>query len=160
MATQAERTAALEANYVHVDKKLTAMSGTLDAVRSEVAELRVTLTGEIADVRTMVHKEIADVRTHLDDRFERVDERFERIDERFERIDERFEGIHSAIANDRVQRSETKFRVALRVTGWLAGVVTTVLGAVVGGLFVFARFLLPRLEKLAFLAQDTAPLVG
>ena len=93
MATQAERTAALEANYAHVDKKLTAMSGTLDAVRTEVAELRVTLTGEIADVRTMVHKEIADVRTHLDDRFERVDERFERIDERFEGIDERFEGI-------------------------------------------------------------------
>ena len=117
MATQAERITALEVHYEHVDKTLTAMSGTLDAVRAEVAEIR----------------------THLDDRFNR---------------------IQMAIADDKVASSETKFRVALRVTGWLAGVVATVLGAVVGGLFVFARFLLPRLEKLAFLAQDTAPLVG
>ena len=142
MATQAERTTALEVHYEHVDKTLTAMSGTLDAVRAEVA-----------DVRTMVHKEIAGVRAHLDDRLDRIDERFDRTDERFDRI-------QNAITDDRVQRSETKLRVALRVIGWLAGVVTTVLGAVVGGLFVFARFLLPRLEKLAFLAQDTAPLVG
>ena len=153
MASQAERTTALEVHYEHVDKRLTAMSGTLDAVRAEVtevraevAELRVNLTDEIAGVRTMVHKEIAGVRAHLDDRLDRVDERFDRIQE--------------AITDDRVQRSETKLRVALRVIGWLAGVVTTVLGAVVGGLFVFARFLLPRLEKLAFLAQDTGPLVG
>ena len=124
MATQAERIAALEVHYVHVDKTLTAMSATLDAVRAEVAD------------------------------------GFDRIDEKFERIDEKFERIQNAIADDRVARSETKFRVALRVTGWLAGVVTTVLGAVVGGLFVFARFLLPRLEKLAFLAQDTGALVG
>ncbi|MYF29265.1 MAG: hypothetical protein F4169_10480 [Gammaproteobacteria bacterium] len=117
MATQAERITALEVHYEHVDKTLTAMSGTLDAVRAEVAEIR----------------------THLDDRFNR---------------------IQMAIADDKVASSETKFRVALRVTGWLAGVVATVLGAVVGGLFVFARFLLPRLEKLAFLAQDTASLVG
>ena len=142
MATQAERTTALEVHYEHVDKTLTAMSGTLDAVRAEVTEVRA----EVADVRTMVHKEIAGVRAHLDDRLDRVDERFDRIQE--------------AITDDRVQRSETKLRVALRVIGWLAGVVTTVLGAVVGGLFVFARFLLPRLEKLAFLAQDTGPLVG
>ena len=117
MATQAERIAALDVHYVHVDKTLTAMSATLDAVRAEVAE----------------------VRTNLDDRFSR---------------------IQKAIADDRAERSETKFRVALRVTGWLAGVVTTVLGAVVGGLFVFARFLLPRLRELASLAQDAAPLVG
>ena len=76
--------------------------------------------------------------------------------DRFERIDDRFEHIQTAIADDRVARSETKFRVI----GWLAGVVATVLGAVVGGLFVFARFLLPRLERLAFLAQDTALIVG
>ena len=124
MATHAERIAALEVHYVHVDKTLIAMSATLDAIRAEVVD------------------------------------RFDRIDEKFERIDERFERIQNVIADDRVARSETKFRVALRVTGWLAGVVTTVLGAVVGGLFVFARFLLPRLEKLAFLAQDTGPLVG
>ena len=117
MATQAERTAALEVHYQHVDKTLTAISATLDAVRGDVADLR----------------------TDLDDRFNR---------------------IQKAIADDRVARNETKFRVALRVTGWLAGVVTTVLGAVVGGLFVFARFLLPRLERLASLAQDAAPLVG
>ena len=135
MAPQAERTAALETHYEHVDKTLTAMNGTLDAVRAEFAELRET-----------VRNEIADVRTHLEDRLDRIDERFERF--------------QKAITDDRVSRSETKFRVALRVTGWLAGVVTTVLGAVVGGLFVFARFLLPRLEKLAFLAHDTAPLVG
>ena len=160
MATQAERTTALEVRYEHVDKRLTVMSGTLDAVRAEVtevraevAELRVNLTDEIAGVRTMVHKEIAGVRAHLDDRLDRIDERFDRTDERFDRI-------QKAITDDRVQRSETKLRVALRVIGWLAGVVTTVLGAVVGGLFVFARFLLPRLEKLAFLAQDTGPLVG
>ena len=146
MATQAERTTALETHYEHVDKTLTSMSGTLDTVRTEVARLRVTLTDQIADVRTTVHKEIADVRTQIDDRLDRIDKRFDRI--------------QKAITDDRVERNETKLRVALRVIGWLAGVVTTVLGAVVGGLFVFARFLLPRLEKLAFLAQDTAPLVG
>ena len=117
MATQAERTAALEAHYEHVDKTLTAMNGTLDAVRA------------------MVH----DVRTHLDAKLER---------------------IQKAIADHRVERSVTKFRVALRVTGWLVGIVTVVLGAVVGGLFVFDRFLIPKLDKLAFLAQDAAPLAG
>ena len=117
MATQAERTAALEAHYEHVDKTLTAMYRTLDAVRAEVAD-------------------------------------------RFDRIDEKFERIQKAIADDRVERSEMKLRVALKVTGWLVGIVTTVLGTVVGGLFVFARFLLPRLDKLSSLAQDAAPLVG
>ena len=131
MATQAERITALEVHYEHVDKTLTAMSATLDAFRAEVA-----------------------------DRFDRIDEKFERIDEKFGRIDEKFERIQKAIADDRVERSETKLRVALRVTGWLVGVVTAVLGSVVGAMFFFARFLLPRLDKLASLAQDTAPLVG
>ena len=135
MRTQAERTAALETHYEHVDKTLTVMSGTLDAIRSEVAELRETVRDEIADVRTMVRNEIA----HLAGKLER---------------------IQKDIADDRVERSETKPRVALRVTGWLVGVVTTVLGTVVGAMFFFARFLLPRLDKLASLAQDTAPLVG
>ncbi len=50
-------------------------------------------------------------------------------------------------------RNETKLKVALRVIGWLVGIVTTVLGAVIGGLFVFARFLLP---KLASAMQEAA----
>lgn len=124
MATQAERITALEVHYEHVDKTLTAMSATLDAVRAEVAD------------------------------------RFDRIDEKFDRIDEKFDRIEKAIADDRVERSETKLRVALRVTGWLVGIVTAVLGAVVGGLFVFARLLIPKLGEFASLAQDAAPLVG
>ena len=131
MATQAERITALEVHYEHVDKTLTAMSATLDAFRAEVA-----------------------------DRFDRIDEKFERIDEKFGRIDEKFERIQKAIADDRVERSETKLQVALRVTSWLVGIVTAVLGAVVGGLFVFARFLIPKLGQLASLGQDAAPLVG
>ena len=145
MATQAERITALEVHYEHVDKTLTAISGTLDAVRAEVAD-RFDRIDEKFD--------------RIDERFERIDGKFERIDERFERIDERFERIQNAIAADRVERSETKLRVALRVIGWLTGVVTTVLGAVVGGLFVFARFLLPKLGQFASLAQDASPLVS
>lgn len=145
MATQAERITALEVHYEHVDKTLTAMSATLDAFRAEFGEFRTHLDGKF---------------NRIDERFERIDGKFERIDERFERIDERFERIQNAIADDRVERSETKLRVALRVIGWLTGVVTTVLGAVVGGLFVFARFLLPKLGQLASLAQDAGPLVG
>ena len=117
MATQAERITALEVHYEHVDKTLTAMSATLDAVRAEIAD-------------------------------------------RFDRIDEKFERIQKVIADDKVERSETKLRVSLKVTGWLVGIVTAVLGAVVGGLFVFARFLIPKLGQLASLAQDAAPLVG
>lgn len=131
MATQAERIAALEVHYEHVDKTLTAMNGTLDAIRAEFGEFR----------------------THIEERFNGIDERFNGIDERFNRI-------YQVIAADKVERSETKLRVAFKVIGWLAGVVTAVLGAVVGGLFVFARFLLPKLGQLASLAQDTAPLVG
>ena len=160
MATQAERIAILEVHHEHVDKTLTAMGGTLDAVRAEVAEVRVILTDEIAGVRTMVHNEITDVRTHLDDRLDRIDERFERMDDRFDRTDERLGRIQNVNADARVARSEPKFRVALRVIGWLAGVVIAVVGVVVGSLFVFARFLLPKLLELASLAPDAAPLVG
>ncbi|MYD96768.1 MAG: hypothetical protein F4X98_05205 [Gammaproteobacteria bacterium] len=152
MATQAERITALEVHYEHVDKTLTAMSATLDAFRAEFGEFRTHLDGKFNRIDERFER--------IDERFERIDGKFERIDERFERIDERFERIQNAIADDRVERSETKLRVALRVIGWLAGVVTAVLGAVVGGLFVFARFLLPKLGELASLAQDTAPLVG
>ena len=128
MPTQAERVTALEVHYEHVDKTLTAISGTLDAVRADVA-----------------------------DRFDRIEKAI--ADDRAERSETTLR-IEKAIADDRVERSETKLRVALKVIGWLAGVVTTVMGAVVGGLFVFARFLLPKLGKLASLAHDTAPLVG
>ena len=135
MATQAERMATLETHYEHVDKTLTAMSGTLDAVRADVAEIRQMVHAQIADV----HAQVADARAHLDGRLD---------------------GIQKAIADDRLERSETKLRMALRVTGWLVGIVTTVLGAIVGGLFLVARLLLPKLEKLASLAHDAAPLVG
>ena len=128
MATQAERIATLEARYEHVDKTLTAMSGTLDAIRAEVA----------------------DVRTHFDGRLDRIQMNF----------DGRLDRIQKAIADDRAERSETKLRMVMRVTGWLVGIVTTVLGAIVGGLFLVARLLLPKLEKLASLAHEAAPLVG
>ena len=146
MATQAERIATLETHYEHVDKTLTAMSGTLEAVRADVAEIRPMVHAQIADV----HAQIADVRAHLDGRLDRIQTR----------LDGRLDGIQKAIADDRVERSETKLRMVMRVTGWLVGIVTTVLGAIVGGLFLVARLLLPKLEKLASLAHDVAPLVG
>jgi len=135
------------------------MSATLDAFRAEFGEFRTHLDGKFNRIDERFER-IDGKFDRIDERFERVDGKFERIDERFERIDERFERIQSAIADDRVERSETKLRVALRVIGWLTGVVTTVLGAVVGGLFVFARFLLPKLGQLASLSEDAAPLVG
>ena len=52
----------------------------------------------------------------------------------------------------RPPNSETKLKVALKVIGWLVGIVTIVLGTVVGGLFVFARYLLPKLAAV----QDAA----
>ena len=159
VATQAERITALEVHYEHVDKTLTAISETLDAVRAEVAGRFDRIDGKFDRIDEKFER-IDGKFERFDERFERIDERFERMDERFERMDEKFERIQSAIADDRVVRSETKFRVALRVIGWLAGVVTTVLGAVVGGLFVFARFLLPKLGQFASLAQDAAPLLG
>ena len=139
MATQAERIATLEAHHEHVDKTLTAMSGTLDAIRAEVA----------------------DVRTHFDGRLDRIQMNFDgRLDRIQTHLDGRLDRIQKAIADDRVERSETKLRMVMRVTGWLVGIVTTVLGAIVGGLFLVARLLLPKLEKLASLAHDAAPLVG
>ena len=65
----------------------------------------------------------------------------------------RLDDILVRLADDKATDSETKLKVALKVIGWLVGVVTTVLGTVIGGLFVFARFLLP---KLAAAAQDAA----
>ena len=149
MATELERIASLETHYEHVDKTLTVIGRTLEAIRAEIGELRTemadvreSLRREIDDVREMVHSEIGRVRTDLGGR----------LDELGGRLDE----IVVRMAQDKAAGSETKLKVALKVIGWLAGVVTTVLGAVVGGLFVFARFVLP---KLAIALQDAATAV-
>lgn len=117
MATRPERTATPETHYEHIERTLSAISGTLDAIRAE----------------------FADRRTHLNDGLDRIEK---------------------AIADGRMQQRETRLRVALRVTGWFAGTVIIVMGAIAGGLYVVARFLLPKLHKLASLAQDAAPLAG
>ena len=57
------------------------------------------------------------------------------------------DALEQRVADESASRNETKLKVALRVIGWLVGIVTTVLGAVIGGLFVFARFLLPKLAS-------------
>lgn len=131
MATELERIASLETHYEHVDKTLTAMGRTLEAIRAEIGELRT----EVEGVRQMVHSEVERVRAELGGRLD---------------------DIVLRMADDKAAGSETKLKMALRVIGWLVGVVTTVLGAVVGGLFVFARFLLP---KLASAVQDAASAV-
>lgn len=96
----------------------------------------------------------------LEAHYEHLDKMLTAISSALAEVARRLDRIEKAIADDRVERSETKLRIALRVTGWLVGIVTTVLGAVVGGLFLVARLLLPKLEKLASLAHDAAPLVG
>ncbi|MCY4015258.1 MAG: hypothetical protein OXG82_21425 [Gammaproteobacteria bacterium] len=128
MASELERIASLETNYEHVDKTLTAIGRTLEAIRAEIGELR----SEVDGVRQMVHTEIGRVRTDLGGRLD---------------------DIVLRMAEDKTAGSETKLKVALKVIGWLVGVVTTVLGTVIGGLFLFARFLLP---KLASAVQDAA----
>lgn len=128
MATELERIASLETHYEHVDKTLTAIGRTLEVIRAEIGELRTEIDG----VRHMVHTEIEAVRAELGGRLD---------------------DILLRMADDKAAGSETKLKVALKVIGWLVGVVTTVLGTVIGGLFVFARFLLP---KLASAVQDTA----
>ena len=139
MATELERIASLETHYEHVDKTLTAIGRTLEAIRAEIGELRTEMADvrellrtEIDGVRQMVHTEIGRVRTDLGGRLD---------------------DIVLRMAEDRAAGSETKLKVALKVIGWLVGVVTTVLGSVIGGLFVFARYLLP---KLASALQDAA----
>ena len=108
MASERERIATLETHYEHVDKTLTTMGRTMEAIRTEVQGVRTELGGKIDD-------------------------------------------IVLRMADDKAAASETKLKVALKAIGWLVGIVTTVLGAVIGGLFVFARFLLP---KLATAMQD------
>ena len=128
MASERERIASLETHYEHVDKMLTAMGRTLEAIRDEIGGLRTEIDG----VRQMVHSEVEKLRAELGGRLD---------------------DILLRVADDRAVSTETKLKVALKVIGWLVGVVTTVLGTVIGGLFVFARFLLP---KLAAAAQDAA----
>ena len=101
---------------------------TLEAIRAEIRGLRTEMDG----VRQMVHSDSEAMRAELGGRLD---------------------DILLRLADDKAADSETKLKVALKVIGWLVGVVTTVLGTVIGGLFVFARFLLP---KLAAAAQDAA----
>ena len=128
----------LETHYEHLDKSLTVIGRTLEAIRAEIGELRAelrnefrtetgSLRAEIDGVRQMIHAEFGQLRTDLGGRLDEIMVR---------------------MAEDKAAGSETKLKVALKVIGWLVGVVTTVLGAVVGGLFVFARFLLPKLASV------------
>ena len=136
MASERERIASLETHYEHVDKTLTTMGRSLDAVRTEVGGLRT----EVGEIRTEVdglRTEVGGLRTEVQDvRTE---------------LGGKIDDILLRIADDKAAASETKLKVALKVIGWLVGLVTTVLGTVIGGLFVFARFLLP---KLATAMQD------
>ena len=137
MASELERIAALETHYEHVDKTLTAMGRTMEAIHTDISGLRT----EIQDVREMVRTEISGVRQMVRSEVEGV---------RTE-LGGKLDDIVRRMADDKAAASETKLKVGLKVAGWLVGVVTTVLGAVIGGLFVFARFLLP---KLATAMQD------
>lgn len=143
MATELERIASLETHYEHVDRTLTAIGRTLEAIRAEIGELRTELRTEMADVRESLRTEIDGVRQIVHTEIGRV-----RTD-----LGGRLDDIVLRMAEDKAAGSETKLKVALKVIGWLVGVVTTVLGTVIGGLFVFARYLLP---KLASALQDAA----
>ena len=137
MASELERIAALETHYEHVDKTLTAMGRTMEAIQTDISGLRA----EIEGVREMVRTQIGGVRETLHSEVEGL---------RAE-LGGKIDDILLRMADDKAAASETKLKVALKVAGWLVGVVTTVLGTVIGGLFVFARFLLP---KLATAMQD------
>ena len=146
MASERERIASLETHHEHVDKTLTAMGRTLEAIRADVGGLSTEIDG----VRQMVHSEVGGLRTEIDGVRQMVHSEVEAL--RAE-LGGRLDDILLRLADDKAADSETKLKVALKVIGWLVGVVTTVLGTVIGGLFVFARFLLP---KLAAVAQDAA----
>ena len=148
MASELERIAALETHYEHVDKTLTAMGRTMEAIHTDISGLRT----EIQDVREMVRTEISGVRQMVHSEVEGVCQmvRSEVEGVRTE-LGGKLDDIVLRMADDKAAASETKLKVGLKVAGWLVGVVTTVLGAVIGGLFVFARFLLP---KLATAMQD------
>ena len=180
MATELERIAALETHLEHVDKTLTAMGRTLEAIRTGITDLRETvrteidgvrtelgsqidgvrteLGGRIEDVRTELGGRIEDVRTELGGRIEDVraelggevkqtrtelggrieDVRTElggEVKQTRTELGGRMDALEQRVADESASRNETKLKVALRVIGWLVGIVTTVLGAVIGGLF-------------------------
>ena len=144
MATELERIAALETHHEHVDKTLTSMGRTLEAIHTAVVGVQETVRTEIDGVRIELGGRIDGVRTELSGRIEDV--QAELGDARTE-LGGRIDALQQRIADDSASHSETKLKVAFRVIGWLVGIVTTVLGAVIGGLFVFARFLLPKLAS-------------
>ena len=156
MATEIERITALETHYEHVDKTLTAMGRTLEAIRTEIVGVRETIRTEIDGVRQMVHTEVERVRTELGGRIDELGGRVDGLSGRVDGLGGRIDGIEQRMADDRASRSESKLKVALKVIGWLVGIMATVLSAIVGGLFVFARFLLP---KLASVVQGAAAAV-
>jgi len=143
MANELERIASLETHYEHVDKNLTVIGRTLEAVRAEIGELRTELRKEF---RTELRAKTGALRAEIDGVRQMIHSEFGQL--RAE-IGGRLDDILVRMADDKAAGSDTK----LKVIGWLVGVVTTVLGAVVGGLFVFARFVLP---KLAIALQDVA----
>ena len=147
MATELERIASLETHYEHVDKNLTVIGRTLEAVRAEIGELRTELRNEF---RTELRAETGVLRAEIDGVRQMIHSEFGQL--RAE-LGGRLDDILMRMADDKAAGSDTKLKVALKVIGWLVGVVTTVLGTVIGGLFVFARYLLP---KLASAVQDAA----
>lgn len=150
MASELERIASLEIHYEHVDKNLTVIGRTLGAVRAEIGELRTQLRNEF---RTELRAETGALRAEIDGVRQMIQSELGRL--RAE-LGGRLDDILVRMADDKAAGSESKLKVALKVIGWLVGVVTTVLGAVVGGLFVFARFVLP---KLASAMQEAASAV-
>ena len=145
MATEIERITALETHYEHVDKTLTAMGRTLAAIRTEIVGVRETIRTEIDGVRQMVHTDVERVRTELGDR---IDDVRTEVAGRMDVLDGRIDGIEQRMADDQPSRSESKLKVALRVIGCWVGTMLTALGAIVGGLYVAARFLLPKLASV------------
>ena len=150
LATELERIASLETHYEHVDKALTAMGRTLEAIRAEIGELRTELRNEF---RTELRAETGSLRAEIDGVRQMIHSEFGQL--RAE-LGGRLDDILVRMADDKAAGSDTKLKVALKVIGWLVGVVTTVLGTVIGALFVFARYLLP---KLASALQDAAPAI-
>lgn len=150
MATELERIASLETHYEHVDKNLTVIGRTLEAVRAEIGELRTELRNEF---RTELRAETGALRAEVDGVRQMIHSEFGQL--RAE-LGGRLDDILVRMADDKAAGRDTKLKVALKVIGWLVGVVTTVLGTVIGGLFVFARYLLP---KLASALQDAAPAI-
>ena len=149
MTSESERIAALETHYVHVDKTLVAINGTVETIRTDIADMRVDIKGMQTEIAGL-HREVADVREDLGGQIAKLrDDMGGEIAKLREEVGSRFEGIRELIVNDRLERSQSKFKVALKVIGWFASLTTVVIGAIAGGLFVLLRFVLPKLVALA-----------